>query len=207
LGFEPIHPKSIIDNKLIIDNDPFWWEQKSGVAPTPHPQRVTGDPSPQRAPNTSSTHLPEWFLSDLRLATGTDVSNVRCNLPFLEKLKSTLPEASRGATLHHVPSSCCAQHMATGRLHIHDKNATVFAYDSQLNVVYATCSTGSHKITEHNGQFKVVNMYSKTMEDGSVQPVEIVRGKCVHWVTISVDSMRLFVETGQCKKIVKFSTL
>lgn len=165
--------------------------------PTPHPQRAPEDPrSPKLGPN---CNLPEWFLSDLKSITGRDVSDVRCNLPFLEKLKNTLPEASRNATLHHVPGTVCAKWLAypKGPLHVHDKNATVFAYDTGLNVVYATCSTGSHKIAEHNGQLKVVNMYSKTVGDGSVQPVEVVRGKCVHWVMLDVDSMRLFADTGQ----------
>ena len=79
-------------------------------------------------------------------------------------------------------------------MHIHDKNATVFAVDG--GVVYATCSTGAHKITESS--VKVVNMYSRANEDGSVQPVESVTGKCVHWAMIDEETMHLIVEIGQC---------
>ena len=140
-------------------------------------------------------------MSGLREITGRGVQDVRCNLPFLDNLKKTLPMTSRDATLYHIPSTWCAKSMAKGLIgedHIHDKNATVFAVDSRLNVVYATCCTSSHKISEHDSQYiKVVNMYSKTNEDGSVQPVESVKGKCVHWVMIDEEAMRLLVETGQ----------
>jgi hypothetical protein len=157
--------------------------------PTPRPQRAVDDAVP---------HLPEWLLSALKEATGRGVWDVRCNLPFLEKLKGTLPEASRGAVLCHIPCSWCAKAMANDELHIHGKNATVFAYDYTLKVVYATCSTGAHKITENKSKcVKVVNMYSKTNEDGSVQPVESVKGKCVHWVMADEAAMHLLVETGQ----------
>ena len=132
------------------------------------------------------------------------VGDVRSNLPFLEKLKSTLPDASRNATLFHIPGTVCAKWLAFPEkpMHIHEKNATVFAVttvDSGLkmkcNLVYATCSTGAHRITENS--IKVVNMYSKTNEDGSVQPVESVKGKCVHWVMIDEETMHLIVEIGQ----------
>lgn len=135
-------------------------------------------------------------MSALKEITGRGLGDVRSNLPFLDKLKDTLPLASRDATLYHVPSTLCAKELSMGKCHSHDKNATVFAVDSRLNVVYATCSTGAHKITE-NTRIKVVNMYSKTNRDGSVQPVESVKGKCVHWVMIDEEAMtRLLVETG-----------
>ncbi len=90
--------------------------------------------------------------------------------------------------------------MANDKAHVHDKNGTVFAVDSRLGLVYATCSTGAagHKITENNSQcIKVVNMFSKTNEDGVLQSVESVKGKCVHWVMADEESMRLLVETGK----------
>jgi hypothetical protein len=161
--------------------------------PTPHPQRVvrTGDVG------RSTGNLPAWFLSALKEVTGREVSDVRSELPFLQKLRDTLPEASRGASLYHIPSSWCAESMANDKVHIHDKNATVIAVDSRLNVVYATCTTGAHKITGNNSKcIKIVNMYSGTNEDGTVQPVESVGGKCVHWVMADEGTMRLLVETG-----------
>ncbi len=165
------------------------------LRPAPRPQRATGSSS---APSASG--LPGWLLSALREITGGDVSGVRCDLPFLQKLKDTLPEASRDATLYHVPSSWCANGMANDNGHTHDKNGTVFAVDSRLGVVYATCSTGSggHRITENRSKcIKVVNMYSRTNEDGTVQPVESVMGKCIHWVMANEESMALLVKTGQ----------
>ncbi len=154
-------------------------------------------PRPHRAIDDSSRHtLPAWFLSALKDITGRGVADVRSNLPFLEKLKDTLPAASRNATLHHIPGTVCARWLAYPEkpMHIHDKNATVFAVDG--GVVYATCSTGAHKITESS--VKVVNMYSRANEDGSVQPVESVTGKCVHWAMIDEETMHLIVEIGQC---------
>ncbi len=90
--------------------------------------------------------------------------------------------------------------MASDKMHVHDTNGTIFAVDDRLGVVYATCSTGSngHKITENNSKcIKVVNMHSTTNEDGEMQSVELVKGKCVHWVMADENSMRLLVETGQ----------
>ena len=84
--------------------------------------------------------------------------------------------------------------------HVHKSNGTVFAV-CKSGLVYATCSTGSgsHRITENSSQcIKVVNMYSMTGEDGRPQPVEVVRGKCVHWVMVDEESMRLLVKAGQC---------
>ena len=157
--------------------------------PTPRPQRAVED--------VASSHLPAWLLSALNEVAGR-VGDVRYNLPFLQKLKDTLPEASRDAVICHIPCSWCAKAMANDELHTHAKNATVFAYDYRLKVVYATCSTGAHKITENKSKcVKVVNMYSKTNEDGSVQPVESVKGKCVHWVMADEAAMHLLVETGQ----------
>ncbi len=95
--------------------------------------------------------------------------------------------------------------MANGTGHTHDKNATVFAVDSRLWVVYATCSTGAsgHKITENkSGCIQLVNMYSRTNEDGTVQPVESVTGKCVHWVMVDEESMALLVKKGQSLYLV-----
>ena len=83
--------------------------------------------------------------------------------------------------------------------HVHKSNGTVFAVDDS-GLVYVTCSTGSgsHKITENNSQcIKVVNMYSRVGEDGKPQPVESVRGKCVHWVMLDEESMGLLVNKGQ----------
>lgn len=94
--------------------------------------------------------------------------------------------------------------MANDNGHTHDKNGTIFAVDERLKVVYAACSTGSggHKITANNSQFiKVVNMYSKTKEDGTVQEVEAVMGKCVHWVMVDEESMRLLVNKGQFTRL------
>ena len=128
------------------------------------------------------------------------MGGVRHDLPFLHKLKDTLPEVSRNAILFHIPSSWCANSMANDKGHVHDKNGTIFAVDNVLGVIYATCSTGAggHKITENNSKcIKVVNMLSKTNEDGTVQSVESVKGKCVHWVMADEVSMRLLVETGK----------
>jgi hypothetical protein len=163
--------------------------------PTPHPQRVNGD----RFPSPHSHVLPAWLLSALRQISGSDVRGVRHDLPFLKKFKETLPAVSRNSVLYHVPSSWCANSMANDKAHVHDKNGTVFAVDSSLGVVYATCATGAagHKITGNNSQcIKVVNMFSKTNEDGVLQSVESVTEKCIHWVMANEDSMRLLVETG-----------
>jgi hypothetical protein len=112
---------------------------------------------------------------------------------------------SRNAALYHVPSSWCANAMANDKAHFHDKNGTIFAFDSRLGVVYATCSTGAagHKITENNSKcIKVVNMFCKTNEDGTMQSVESVKGKCVHWVMADEISMRLLVETGKRRILI-----
>ena len=155
--------------------------------------------------SSSQPNLPAWLLSALREITGREVSDVRSDLPFLQKLKDTLPEASRtNATLYHIPSTWCANGMANDNMHTHDKNGTVFAVDDTLGVVYATCSTGSggHKITENKSKcIAIVNMYSTTNEDGSVQPVESVRGKCVHWVMANEETMFLLVKTGQFRAV------
>ncbi len=95
--------------------------------------------------------------------------------------------------------------MANDKAHFHDKNGTIFAFDSRLGVVYATCSTGAagHKITENNSKcIKVVNMFCKTNEDGTMQSVESVKGKCVHWVMADEISMRLLVETGKRRILI-----
>jgi hypothetical protein len=163
--------------------------------PTPRPQRAGAE----NRNSSSSSHLPEWLLSALKEITGRDVTGARSDLPFLQKLKETLPVVSRDATLYHIPSSWCANSMANDKGRVHDKNGTVFAVDARLGVIYATCSTGSsgHKITENNSKcIKVVNMYSKTNEDGTVQSVESVKGKCVHWVMADEDSMSLLVKSG-----------
>jgi hypothetical protein len=165
------------------------------LRPTPGPQRAIAD---DRGGSTSS-HLPAWLLSALKEITGRIVTNARCDLPFLQKLKGTLPLVSRGATLYHVPSSWCANSMANDSGHVHDKNGTIFAVDQRLNVIYATCSTGSsgHRITENNSKcIKLVNMFSKANEDGTVQSVESVTRKCVHWVMADENSMNLLVKSG-----------
>lgn len=171
--------------------------------PTPCPQWAIEEhgSSHRLRPSNNSNILPAWLVSALTEITGKEVKDVRCDLPFLTKLKETLPEVSRNAAvLHHVPSSWCANSMANDKAHVHDKNGTIFAVDSSLGVVYATCSTGAagHKITENNSQcIKVVNMFSKTNEDGIMQSVELVKGKSVHWVMVDEESMRLLVKTGK----------
>lgn len=176
-----------------INDHSSWWEQKSWAAPMPpsHPHRVIDDSRIHHTPH----NLPEWFLSGLREITGRGVRDVRSNLPFLEKLRVTLPAASRKATIYHIPWTVCAKWLAypESPLHIHEKNATVFAVDGGL--VYATCSTGAHKITESS--ISVVNMYSQTNKDGSVQPVASVGGKCVHWTMLDEKTMHLIVDIGQ----------
>jgi hypothetical protein len=145
--------------------------------PIPQPKRA----NPPNIPN----DLPTWLLLALKTVTGREVS-CRSDLPFLQKLKDTLPMVSRDATLYHIPSSWCANSMANDKVHIHNKNGTVFAVDSKLKVIYATCSTGSHKITENNSKcIKVVNMYN-----------EGIAGKCVHWVMADEEMMALLVKTG-----------
>jgi hypothetical protein len=151
--------------------------------------------------------LPEWFVSGLRAVTGKELSDVRTDLPYLSRLRETLPDESRDVTLYHVPSSWCANSMVNDKRHIHDKNGTVFAADSRLGVVYATCSSGTHKITENNSKcVKVVDMFCKT-NNGIMQSVELVKGKCVHWVMVDEDSMHLLVETGYCYMLGYFSIL
>ena len=169
-----------------------WGQKNGGVA-----QRPT--PCPQRADSGSSAHLPAWLLSALHEITGQPVSDVRSDLPFLYKLKETLPHAARGATLYHIPRSWCANSMTKDEAHIHKSNGTIFAVGLG-GEVYVTCSTGSgsHKITENKSEcIKVVNMYSSTGEDGKPQPVVEVGGKCVHWVMLDEESMRLLVQAGQ----------
>ena len=127
------------------------------------------------------------------------MGGIRTDLPYLQKLKDTLPEAAKGATLYHTPSSWCANSMTGDKVHIHKKNATVFAVDDKNTVVYATCCTGSsgHRIIENCSKcIKVVNMYSMTMEDGRPEPVEEVKGKCVHWVMLDEQSTALLVKAG-----------
>lgn len=176
------------------NSTPGWGQENGGVAlkPAPSPQRANYSSS-----NTQPHNLPAWLLSDLQEITGQCISDVRSDLPFLYKLKDTLPDAARGATLYHIPCTCCAKYMALDELHVHKSNGTIFAVG--LNgEIYATCSTGSHKITDFNSQcIKVVNMYSRTGEDGRPQSVESVKGKCVHWVMIDEESMGLFVQAGQ----------
>ena len=182
-----------------INSNPGWGQEKGGAAlkPTPRPQRANDSTNPSST--TPSTNLPAWLSSALQGITGQCVSDVRSDLPFLDKLKDTLPDAARGATLYHIPRSWCANSMTKDEGHVHKSNGTVFAVDDS-GLVYATCSTGSgsHKITDNNSQcIKVVNMYSKVGEDGKPQPVESVRGKCVHWVMLDEESMGLLVNKGQ----------
>lgn len=183
------------------------------LRPTPRFQQAhdSGEPKQSKDPK-RSCHLPKWLESALHSVTGRELESVRTDLPFLQKLKETLPEAAKDATLYHVPSSWCANSMTNDRVHIHKKNATIFAVSqnaqnaqnaqnpqSSQYTVYATCSTGSsgHRIIENKSQcIKVVNMYSSTGEDGRPQPVEEVRGKCVHWVMLDEPSMALLVEAG-----------
>ena len=93
--------------------------------------------------------------------------------------------------------------MTKDEARVHKSNGTVFAVDDRADgtgLVYATCSTGSgpHRITENCSQcIRVVNMYSKTGQAGKPQPVESVRGKCVHWVMLDEESMGLLVRKGQ----------
>lgn len=182
--------------------NPGWGQKENGAAsrPAPRPQRAIDSAAPpSNAANASnSSNLPAWLSSALQEITGQCVSDIRSDLPFLHKLKDTLPDAARGATLYHIPRSWCANSMTKDEGHVHKSNGTVFAVDNG-GVVYATCSTGSgpHKITENSSQcIKVVNMYSRTGEDGRPQPVESVRGKCVHWVMADEESMRLLVQAG-----------
>lgn len=137
-------------------------------------------------------------MSGLEEGAGQYVSDVRTDLPFLYKLKDTLPHAASDATLCHVPRVMCARRMTLGEIHNHSHNGTIFAVHPASGLVYATCSTGDHKITENRCEcIKVVNMYSRTNEDGRPQPVESVGGKCVHWVMLDEESMRLFMQAGQ----------
>lgn len=169
-----------------------WGQKNGGVAQRPTPR-------PQRANNSgSSSLLPAWLVSGLEECAGKHISDVRTDLPFLYKLKDTLPDAARDATLCHIPHVVCARRMTLGEIHNHGHNGTVFAVHPASGLVYATCSTGDHKITENKCEcLNVVNMYSRTNEDGKPQPVESVKGKCVHWVMLDEESMRLFMQTGQ----------
>ncbi len=185
-----------------INSNPGWGQENFGAAsrPAPRPQRAN-DPTqtPKNPGSSSSSNLPEWLSSALQEITGQCVSDARADLPFLNKLRDTLPDAALGATLYHIPRSWCANSMTKDEGRVHKSNGTVFAVDGG-GLVYATCSTGSgpHKITENNSQcIKVVNMYSRTGQDGKPQPVESVRGKCVHWVMLDEESMGLLVRKGQ----------
>jgi hypothetical protein len=186
------------------DNSNPGWGQKKGEAafkPASCPQRANHDSGAAA----SSSNLPAWLLSALEEITGQCVTDVRSDLPFLFKLKDTLPSAARGATLYHIPRSWCANSMTMDEVHVHKSNGTVFAVGA-CGEVYATCSTGSgsHKITDNTSKcIKVVNMYSKTGEDGRPQPVEEVRGKCVHWVMADEESMRLLVKEGQSDSVLQ----
>ena len=89
--------------------------------------------------------------------------------------------------------------MTKGEVHIHSSNCTVVAVDEELKVVYMTCVTGApgHKITDNSSKVvKVVNMHSSLGSDGKVQPVEEVKGRCIHWVMLDEDDMGLLMEKG-----------
>lgn len=176
------------------------WGQKNGGPAKQAPPRPQRAPNSSRGSSSSQHNLPAWLLSAIEAVTGREAMDIRKDLPFLQNLRETLPRTSRDATLYHIPSSWCANGMANDTHRTHDKNGTVFAVDERLGVVYATCSTGAggHKITENNSQcIQVVNMYSKTKEDGTVEPVEKVTGKCVHWVMADETTMGLLVKKGK----------
>jgi hypothetical protein len=62
-----------------------------------------------------------------------------------------------------------------------------------------TCVTGGpgHRIVDNSsGAVKVVNMFSALGEDGRVQPVTEVRGRCIHWVMLDEEDMALLIEKG-----------
>ena len=83
-------------------------------------------------------------------------------------------------------------------MHIHKSNCTVVAVDDTLGVVYMTCVTGApgHKITEVGKDVKVVNMHS-ALVDGKVQPLTTVKGRCIHWVMVDEEDMRLLIQKGR----------
>jgi hypothetical protein len=98
---------------------------------------------------------------------------------------------------------------AVPEVHIHKTNCTVVAVDDALGVVYMTCVTGApgHKITETNRHVKVVNMHSALREDGKVQPVVEVKGRCIHWVMFDEEDMRLFIQKGQSVNLPSYFEL
>ena len=149
--------------------------------------------------SSAQSHLPAWLLSALRRVTGRDVE-VYLSPSSLESKRTTLPKASQpNAKLYQIPSSWCANSMTKGAVHIHNSNCTVVAVDEELKVVYMTCVTGApgHKIVENSsGAVKVVNMFSALGEDGRVQPVKEVKGRCIHWVMLDEEDMGLLMEKG-----------
>jgi hypothetical protein len=149
--------------------------------------------------SSAQLHLPGWLLSALRTVSGRDVG-VYTSPSSLECKRSTLPKASQSrAKLYQVPSCWCANSMTKGEVHIHTSNCTVVAVDDELGVVYMTCVTGApgHKITESSKVVKVVNMHSALREDGKVQPVQEVKGRCIHWAMFDEEDMNLLIKKGK----------
>jgi hypothetical protein len=149
--------------------------------------------------SSAQLHLPVWLLSALDSISGRGVE-VYTSPSSLECKRTTLPKASQSrARLYQIPSSWCANSMTKGEVHIHGSNCTVVAVDEELEVVYMTCVTGApgHKITDNSsGVVKVVNMHSSLGSDGKVQPVEEVKGRCIHWVMLDEKDMGLLMEKG-----------
>lgn len=175
------------------------WQQKKGAKPLgsqradPRTELLARDFTPPQL------HLPAWLMSAFKTLSGREVVGYT-SPSSLECKRSTLPKISQpNVRLYQVPSVCCAGRLTKSVIHIHKTNCTVVAVDDVLGVVYMTCVTGApgHKITESGRDVKVVNMHSALGEDGKVQSVAEVKGRCIHWVMFDEEDMRLLIEKGQ----------
>jgi hypothetical protein len=166
------------------------WEQ-GGVA-----RRAT--PSSSSAP----TALPEWLQSGLEVMTGRGISRGNLyNTPAVEDMRKTLPEAVRDTVcMTQLNSHICANGLVTGRgsegYRMHDKDGTRVAWTD--NLAFLTCVKGTHKIADNyqNAHCRVVNMFSPSVQ-GAIQPVDDVRGRCIHWAMLSKEELEGLEGTGQ----------
>jgi len=57
--------------------------------------------------------------------------------------------------------------------------------------VYLMYVTGIHKITEIKSKaVQSVNMYSKSLGEGRVEPVTAIKGKSIHWILFAPENIK-----------------
>ena len=139
-------------------------------------------------------------------------------MPSLPNFRKCLPEESReDAILCHISGSYCAMSLAEGKKRKHSHNGTIAAIDSPVTInspvtddasphhkipkipkVYLTCTTGTHRITQIKSKAaQIVNMHSKSLGGGGVEPVSAVTGKCIHWVMLTPENIKEVMAEGQ----------